>query len=118
MPLAIVATPIGNLQDISARALETLKGADMILCEDTRVTRKLLSKYEIHTKTTSYHANSRDSKHESILRSLEKEENLALVTDSGTPAISDPGTRLVAQVRERFGDEVPIIAIPGPCPEK
>ncbi|HET8574935.1 MAG TPA: 16S rRNA (cytidine(1402)-2'-O)-methyltransferase [Candidatus Paceibacterota bacterium] len=114
MPLSIVATPIGNLEDISARALRTLREADIILCEDTRVTKKLLSRYDIHAATMSYHANSREAKSDRILAMLAEGKNLALVSDSGMPCISDPGVQLVSKARERFGDEVMISVIPGP----
>ena len=112
--LYIVATPIGNLEDITLRALRVLKEADMILCEDTRVTRKLLNHYDIKTPTRSYHAHSKLSQVEKIFELLRVEKNLALVSDAGTPTISDPGVLLLRQVREEFGDEVDIIVIPGP----
>lgn len=112
--LFVVATPIGNLLDISPRALQVLKEADVVLCEDTRVTRKLLSHYDIRSKLESYHANSHDSKIESILKMLEGGKDLALVTDAGTPGISDPGSHLLDVVRNRLGDKVKIVAIPGP----
>ncbi|MBI5078311.1 MAG: 16S rRNA (cytidine(1402)-2'-O)-methyltransferase [Candidatus Yonathbacteria bacterium] len=110
----IVGTPIGNLEDITLRALRVLKEVDMILCEDTRVTKRLLSKYEIDTPTLSYHAQSKLSKVDKILTLLEEGKNLALVSDAGTPCISDPGVLIVSQVRERFGDQVAIVPIPGP----
>lgn len=112
--LYIVGTPIGNLEDVTLRALRILKEVDLILCEDTRVTSRLLSKYEIDTPKMSYHAQSKLSKSDKILELLEEGKNLALVSDAGTPCISDPGVLLVAQVRERFGDEVTIVPIPGP----
>ena len=93
--LYIVATPIGNLCDISERALETLRSVDLILAEDTRVTRKLLSKYDIKTRVVSYHHHSGDSKKFEILQMLEAGENIALVTDAGTPGVSDPGNELL-----------------------
>lgn len=111
--LYIIGTPIGNLEDISLRALRILKEVDMVLCEDTRVTKRLLEKYEIDTPTMSYHAQSKLSKAEKISELLGEGKNLALVSDAGTPCISDPGSLLVAQVRERFGDEVAIVPIPG-----
>lgn len=111
--LFIVATPIGNLEDITLRALRVLKEADVILCEDTRVTKKLLQKYDIKTPTLSYHAQSSEGKHEKIFALLEEGKNLALVSDAGTPAISDPGVKLVALARERFGDNIAIVSIPG-----
>lgn len=110
----IVATPIGNLEDISPRALRILGEVDLILCEDTRVTRKLLHHYKIKTPTESYHSQSTLSKTERILDLLSKGNDLALVSDSGTPTISDPGSYLISLVRSEFGDGVNIISIPGP----
>ncbi len=110
--LYIVSTPIGNLEDITLRALNVLKSVNRILCEDTRVTKTLLSKYDIHIPTMSYHAQSSNSKHEAILKLLEEGEDLALVSDAGTPTLSDPGVMLVKQVRE-FLPEVEIIPVPG-----
>ncbi|MFZ2831735.1 MAG: 16S rRNA (cytidine(1402)-2'-O)-methyltransferase [Minisyncoccia bacterium] len=112
--LYIVGTPIGNLEDITLRALRVLKEVDLVLCEDTRVTKRLLSKYEIETPTMSYHAQSKLAKVDKILSLLEEGKNLALVSDAGTPCISDPGMLLVSQVREKFGDDVAVIPIPGP----
>jgi 16S rRNA (cytidine1402-2'-O)-methyltransferase len=111
--LFIVGTPIGNLEDITARALRVLKEVDLILCEDTRVTRRLLGKYEISTPTLSYHAHSNAAKSEKIFELLETGKNLALVSDAGTPCISDPGALLIAQVREKFGGRVSIVPVPG-----
>lgn len=112
--LYIIATPIGNLEDITLRAIRILKGVDLILCEDTRVTKRLLDKYEIKTPTLSYHAQSKLSKVEKIFALLEEGNDLALVSDAGTPTISDPGCLLVAQVREKFGDAVAVVPVPGP----
>lgn len=112
--LYIVATPIGNLEDITLRALETLKTVDVVLCEDTRVTKKLLARYDIHTPTLSYHTHSGGAKSEKIIELLREGKNLALVSDAGTPTISDPGSILVSQVREALGADVSIIPIPGP----
>ncbi|MFA6571518.1 MAG: SAM-dependent methyltransferase, partial [Bacteroidota bacterium] len=98
--LYIVATPIGNLEDITLRALRILKEVDVILCEDTRTTKKLLSKYDIYTKTMSYHAHSTSGKESAIVRMLSEGKNLALVSDAGTPCISDPGVLLVQNTRE------------------
>ncbi len=109
----VVATPIGNLEDITLRALRVLKEADLILCEDTRVTRKLLSHYEIKTPTESYHTHSKLSKTDKIIKMLEEGKNIALVSDAGTPTISDPGTLLVSKIYEHFGNEIKIIPIPG-----
>lgn len=112
--LYIIGTPIGNLEDITLRALRVLKEVDLILCEDTRVTKRLLIKYEIKTPTLSYHAQSKLAKVEKIFALLEEGKSLALVSDAGTPCISDPGVLLVSQVIEKFGDAVLVIPIPGP----
>jgi 16S rRNA (cytidine1402-2'-O)-methyltransferase len=112
--LYIVGTPIGNLEDISLRALRILTGVDFILCEDTRVTRKLLDHYKIKTLTISYHQHSNIKKIDYILDLLEKNKDLALVSDAGTPGISDPGGKLVQAVAEKFGDRLEIESIPGP----
>jgi len=93
--LFIIATPIGNLEDISLRALRILKEVDIILCEDTRVTRKLLSRYDIKVPVLSYHQHSQLKKTNHIADLLEKGKDLALVSDSGTPGISDPGNKLI-----------------------
>jgi 16S rRNA (cytidine1402-2'-O)-methyltransferase len=111
--LRIVATPIGNLEDLTFRALRTLKESDFVLCEDTRVTRKLLDRYEIKTPTISYHQHSGDLKVDKIISLLREGKNLALVTDAGTPGISDPGGKLVSLVREEFGTAVLIESVPG-----
>ncbi len=112
--LYVVATPIGNLEDIGLRALRILKEVDFILCEDTRVTKKLLKHYEIKTRTVSYHQHSNSAKTDFILRLLKKDKKLALVSDSGTPCISDPGGKLVQAVVEGLGDKVEIESVPGP----
>ncbi len=96
--LFIVATPIGNLGDITLRALETLKSVDFILCEDTRVTKNLLNHYEINRPLVSYHQHSEERKLKEIAELLEEGKNLALVTDAGTPGISDPGGLLVKAI--------------------
>lgn len=111
--LRIVATPIGNLEDLTLRALRTLKESDYVLCEDTRVTRKLLDRYEIKTPTISYHQHSGDIKVDKIISLLREGKNLALVTDAGTPGISDPGSKLVSVVRKEFGRDVLIESVPG-----
>ncbi|MEI7720151.1 MAG: ribosomal RNA small subunit methyltransferase I [bacterium] len=98
--LSIVATPIGNLEDITLRALRVLKECDVVACEDTRVTKKLLSHYNIHTPVTSFHANSGAKGFEKILAVLKEGKHVALVSDAGTPGISDPGLELVSIVRE------------------
>lgn len=119
---SVVSTPIGNLGDITLRALEVLKNASILACEDTRVTRKLLSAHGIETTTktfVSYHAHSKISKLDEIVTMLKNGENVVLVSDAGTPGISDPGTHLVAVVRRELKDmlqkgELKIEAIPGP----
>lgn len=118
--LYVIGTPIGNLEDITLRALRILKEVDVILCEDTRVTKKLLNHYDIHTKTLSYHAHSTLQKVDYIIELLNEGKNLALVSDAGTPAVSDPGSLLVSKIREAifFGNSVPknevkIVAVPG-----
>lgn len=110
--LSVVGTPIGNLGDITLRALQTLKEADVIACEDTRVTAKLLAKYEIEKPLVIFHAQSGRLATERIVELLAGGKRVALVTDAGTPGISDPGNELVAQVRARL-PEVRIESIPG-----
>ncbi|MFC1622630.1 16S rRNA (cytidine(1402)-2'-O)-methyltransferase [Patescibacteria group bacterium] len=112
--LYIVATPIGNLKDITLRALEILKSADLILCEDTRVTRKLLDRYEIkNKKLESYHHHTTDKKVEGLIKII-LEKNVALVTDAGTPGISDPGNKLINETLKHLNIKTQIISIPGP----
>jgi len=108
----VIATPIGNLEDVTLRALRIMKEVDLILCEDTRVTRKLLSAYEIKTATMSYHAQSKIEKIEKIIEMIEEGKTIALVSDAGTPAISDPGSLLVSKIREQLPD-LKIVAVPG-----
>jgi 16S rRNA (cytidine1402-2'-O)-methyltransferase len=110
--LYVVGTPIGNLKDITLRALETLKEVDFILCEDTRVTKKLLNHYEIATPTISYHQYSKLERVEEILDFLKAGKNIAMVSDAGTPGISDPGNELIAKIAEKL-PEVLIVPIPG-----
>lgn len=112
--LYIVATPIGNMEDITIRALRILKEVDYILCEDTRTTQNLLNKYEIKTKTMSYHAHSTDGKESTIINLIKGGKNLALVSDAGTPCISDPGVMLVSNLRKEFGLDAKVSPIPGP----
>lgn len=114
MPLFVVATPIGNLEDLSFRAVRILKEADYVLCEDTRVTRVLLTHYEIKTPTISYHQHSGLNRVDQIINWLKEGKNLALVSDAGTPGISDPGSALVEVVRKECGSEVNIESVPGP----
>jgi 16S rRNA (cytidine1402-2'-O)-methyltransferase len=108
--LYLVATPIGNLGDISLRALELLAGADLIACEDTRVTRKLTERYGIATRLTAYHEHNAGEARPKLLARLEQGQAVALVSDAGTPLISDPGYRLV---REASAAGYPITALPG-----
>ena len=110
--LYVVATPIGNMGDMTHRAIETLKSVDLVLCEDTRVTRNLLDHYMIGTGTMSYHAQSKLSKHDKILEMLAEGKSLALVSDAGTPTISDPGVMLIEMIKRDLPD-VKIVAIPG-----
>jgi 16S rRNA (cytidine1402-2'-O)-methyltransferase len=114
--LYIVGTPIGNLEDISMRAIRILGEVDFVLCEDTRVTGVLLNRYGIRTKMISYHQHSDENKNRQILQLLGEGKSLALVSDAGTPGISDPGGRLVQDVIERFGNDgdVKIESVPGP----
>ncbi len=117
--LYIVATPIGNLEDITIRALKILASVDVILCEDTRMTKRLLTRHEINTATISYHAYSKLSKVEQIIQLLKEGKKLALVSDAGTPGISDPGAELVSIIRRELVAEisdgsVKIESVPGP----
>ena len=112
--LYIVATPIGNLSDITLRALETLKAVDFILCEDTRVTKNLLDHYQISKPLISYHQHSDEKKVKEIKELLEQGKNLALVTDAGTPGISDPGEKLVSSLTMKQCNNVTMTPIPGP----
>lgn len=110
--LSIVATPIGNLEDITLRALRTLKECDVIYAEDTRVISKLLARYEIKKPLQRLDATTEIKKADEIIARLEAGEHVAFVSDAGTPGISDPGARLVAQVREQLPN-AKIEAIPG-----
>src|SRR3990167_2447898 len=110
----VVATPIGNMGDISFRAIETLKNVDLILCEDTRQTKKLLDKYNINKPTMSYHAQSKLAKTDKIFELLKEGKDLALVSDAGTPGISDPGAMLISQLKAHFSHGVNVIPVPGP----
>jgi 16S rRNA (cytidine1402-2'-O)-methyltransferase len=109
--LYVVSTPIGNLGDITLRALEILKGADLIACEDTRTTRKLLSRYAIEKPLVSYHEHNEAEKCKELLALLREGKNIALVSDAGTPCISDPGYRLVKLASE---NGIAVLSIPGP----
>lgn len=110
--LYIVATPIGNLEDISTRAIRILGEVDVLLCEDTRTTGKLLNHYGIKVKTMSYHAHSNDKRENEIIEMLREEKSIALVSDAGTPTISDPGVKLVERVRTEL-PEIMVTPIPG-----
>ncbi len=109
--LYIISTPIGNLKDITLRALEVLKEVDFIACEDTRVTGFLLNHFEIKKELVSLNANNESQKADYILDRIVNGENCGLVSDAGTPAISDPGIRLISAAVKR---EINIITIPGP----
>ena len=108
--LYLVATPIGNLEDITLRALRVLKEVDLIACEDTRQTQKLLSHYGIQTRTVSYHEHNEMTKAAELIVDLESGAKIALVTDAGMPGISDPGFRLIALA---IRHHVPVVPIPG-----
>jgi len=115
MKLFIVATPIGNLSDLSPRAAEILKNSDAILCEDTRVSLKLLQHLEIKKQLIALHQHSDDKRISEIIGMLKEGKTLSLVTDAGTPAISDPGGKFVEEAIKALGDDLEIIPIPGPC---
>ncbi len=110
--LYLCATPIGNLEDITFRVLRTLKEADLIAAEDTRNSRKLLNHFEIHTPMTSYHEYNKYEKGRWLIEQMEQGKNIALITDAGTPGISDPGEELVAMCRQ---EGIEVTSIPGPA---
>jgi 16S rRNA (cytidine1402-2'-O)-methyltransferase len=110
--LYVVATPIGNLEDISSRAVRILGVVDLIACEDTRHTRKLLDRYGISRPLVSYHEHNEQQRAAELLADLESGKNVALVSDAGTPLIADPGYRLVEQAR---GQGIAVSPLPGPC---
>lgn len=112
--LYVIATPIGNLEDITLRAIRILKEVDVILCEDTRTTKRLLDTYEIKTKTVSYHAHSTSGKQDAIIEALKEGKSYALVSDAGTPAISDPGALLVRSILDLKDETLKVVAVPGP----
>jgi 16S rRNA (cytidine1402-2'-O)-methyltransferase len=119
--LSVVATPIGNMEDITLRALRVLGECDYLLCEDTRVTGKLLARHEIKTRMRRYDAHASEKAHAEIIADLQAGKHIALVSDAGTPGVSDPGVFLVKMIREQTGrhpmsaslNEVRIDAIPG-----
>ena len=113
MALYVVATPIGNLEDITIRAINALSNSDLILAEDTRVTKILLDRYNIKKEILSYHQHSGFKKIDRIIELLVQGKNLALVTDAGTPAINDPGSYLVNEALKAIPD-LKIVPIPGP----
>jgi 16S rRNA (cytidine1402-2'-O)-methyltransferase len=111
VPLAVCATPIGNLEDVTVRVLRELAEADLVLCEDTRHTRKLLERHGVNARLVSYHRHNEAQRTGELLPRLQAGERFALVSDSGLPAISDPGARLVAAALEAG---VPVTVLPGP----
>ncbi len=108
--LYLVGTPIGNLEDITLRALRVLKEVDVIACEDTRQTQKLLNHYAIETRTTSYHEHNEMTKSAELVKEMQEGASVALVTDAGMPGISDPGYRLIALA---IRHHLPVVPIPG-----
>ena len=110
--LFVVATPIGNLADITYHAVETLASADLIAAEDTRHSRKLLQKYGISTTLTAYHDQNERAQTKKLIAQLSRGRNVALITDAGTPLVSDPGYKLVCAAHER---NIPVTPIPGCC---
>ena len=111
MPLAVCATPIGNLDDVTLRVLEELRAADVVLCEDTRHTRVLLDRHGISARLISYHEHNEAKRTAELVPRLQAGERIALVSDAGLPGISDPGARLVAAALEAG---VPVTVLPGP----
>ena len=109
--LYIVATPIGNLQDITLRALETLRAVDFIICEDTRLTKRLLERHQIDKPTISFHQHSSGEKTSYIIEQLKRGQQAAFVSDAGTPGVSDPGNQLVAAA---VSAGITVVPIPGP----
>src|SRR5260221_4884167 len=108
--LYLVGTPIGNLEDITLRAVRVLKESDLIACEDTRQTQKLLNHYGIVTKTASYHEHNEMTRSVELVAELQQGRRIALVTDAGMPGISDPGFRLITLAIEH---KIPVVPIPG-----
>jgi 16S rRNA (cytidine1402-2'-O)-methyltransferase len=110
MPLAVCATPIGNLDDVTLRVLAELREADVVLCEDTRVTRALIERHEIRARLLSYHEHNEAKRTAELLPRLEAGERMALVSDAGLPGVSDPGARLIAAALDAG---VPVTVLPG-----
>jgi len=115
MRLYLLATPIGNLEDITIRALSVLRQVDLIVCEDTRVTQRLLTRYKITKPLLSFHQHSKDNSLLKITSCLQTNQQVAYVTDAGTPGISDPGGLLVEKLYKKFGDDLEIVPLPGPA---
>ncbi len=112
MTLFIVATPIGNLGDITFRAVEILKNADFVAAEDTRTAQKLFAKFDIHSKLTAFHAHSTEREVSNLIAKLKSGKSVALISEAGTPGISDPGFALV---RAAVAAKIPVVPIPGAC---
>ncbi|MFH0834018.1 MAG: 16S rRNA (cytidine(1402)-2'-O)-methyltransferase [Patescibacteria group bacterium] len=112
MSLFIVATPIGNLGDMTFRAVEVLKNADFVAAEDTRTAQKLFTKFDLHSSLIAFHAHSSEREVEKILAKLQDGKSIALISEAGTPGISDPGFTLVRKATEAG---IPVIPIPGAC---
>lgn len=110
--LFVISTPIGNLKDISFRAVETLKMCDLVLAEDTRKSQILFKAYDIHTHMTSFHQFNERKREGSILKDLQEGKNIGLISDAGTPGICDPGAELIKKCRSA---NIPMQVIPGPC---
>lgn len=111
--LYVVATPIGNLQDITERSLATLRSVSRIYAEDTRVTKRLLDQYDIKTELKTYHQHSDEKVVKEVVQMLASNENIAIVVDAGTPGISDPGGKLVEGIYRHFAEDSRIVPIPG-----
>jgi 16S rRNA (cytidine1402-2'-O)-methyltransferase len=109
--LYVVATPIGNLDDISSRAIETLRSVSLVACEDTRTTAKLLARHAVRVRTSSYHEHNEERRAAELVRKLLDGNDIALVSDAGTPGVSDPGYRLVREARRRG---IEVRTVPGP----
>lgn len=112
MTLYVVATPIGNLGDITFRAIETLKNVDFVAAEDTRTAKKLFTKFDIHSSLVAFHAHSSERETEKILEKLKNGKSVALISEAGTPTISDPGAVLV---RRAIEEGIKVVPIPGAC---
>lgn len=110
--LYVLATPIGNLEDFSPRGIRVLGEVDLIACEDTRHSQKLLTHFNIHTPLSSFHGHNENEKTESLVRFLQSGKSIALISDAGTPGISDPGYPLLTSCHEH---QIPVLTVPGPC---